>query len=87
MKISMTTRKGGATPRTTKRSGKPRHSYGVAVGSEAPDWPSHCAPPANPMALDPYNPVLPRCATKRNEADPLALDPYSPIRPTRTRLV
>lgn len=44
--------------------------------SEDPD-----VPPANPLALDPYNPILPARALRRANAGPLALAPYSPIAP------
>jgi hypothetical protein len=35
--------------------------------------------PPDPLALDPYSPVLPGRGPERSDADPLALDPYSPI--------
>jgi hypothetical protein len=33
----------------------------------------------DPLALEPYSPVLPGRGPERSDSDPLALDPYSPV--------
>jgi hypothetical protein len=39
--------------------------------------------PPDPLALDPYSPVVPGRGPERSGSDPLALEPYSPILPDR----
>jgi hypothetical protein len=37
----------------------------------------------DPLALEPYSPVVPSRGPERSDSDPLELDPYSPVLPRR----
>lgn len=66
------------------RKGAPARPHDL-VRLPSPKREDPSVPSANPLALDPYGPILPTRGSPRSQAAPLALAPYSPIPRARTR--
>jgi hypothetical protein len=65
-------RSGDDMAHDTVRAGDPKRPHDAGE-SQAPETEYE-----DPLALDPYSPIVPGHAPTWNDSDPLALDPYSP---------
>jgi hypothetical protein len=67
------------TPDDTGGPVEPQHAHHGAIRPEATTEEGLNVPPADPLALDPYSPPMPRGRPPEpSDANPLGLAPYSP---------